>query len=82
MSEGSESAATEKAEKKTGKEEKEFKATNITHIADTCAVSAKKKRPCGEGGSEGVKCPPTELQIRVTSFPEVACRFTRFLVLV
>jgi len=60
MSEGSERAATEKAEKKTGKEEKEFKATNITHIADTCAVSAKKKRPCGEGGSEGVKCPPTE----------------------
>lgn len=54
MSEGNESAATENAEKKTGKEEKEFKATNITHIADTCAAGAKgKKSKSDMGGGTG-----------------------------
>jgi hypothetical protein len=54
MSEGSESAATENAEKKTGKEEHEFKATNITHIADTCTAGAKgKKSKSDMGGGTG-----------------------------
>jgi hypothetical protein len=55
MSEGSESAATEKAEKKSGKEEKEFKATDIKHIADTCTAGAAKKgkKSMGEMGGTG-----------------------------
>ena len=63
MSEGSESAATEAAEKKSGKEEHEFKVSNITHIADTCTMAEAKKRrkrPCGEGGSAGADCPPNK----------------------
>jgi hypothetical protein len=51
MSEGSESAATENAEKKTGKEEHEFKVTNITHIADTCTAGAKGKKSDMGGGT-------------------------------
>jgi hypothetical protein len=52
MAEGSESAATEQAEKKTGKEEKEFKATNITHIADTC-TGKKSHKSKSEAGPTG-----------------------------
>lgn len=53
MAEGSESAATEQAEKKTGKEEKEFKASNITHIADTCTGGKKSKKSSGGMGGPG-----------------------------
>jgi hypothetical protein len=53
MAEGSESAATEQAEKKTGKEEKEFKATNIKHIADTCTGGKKSKKSSGGMGGPG-----------------------------
>lgn len=55
MAEGSESAATETAEKKSGKEEHEFKVSNITHIADTCTAGAKKskKSKSDMGGGTG-----------------------------
>jgi hypothetical protein len=55
MAESNESAATENAEKKTGKEEREFKVSNITHIADTCTAGAAKKgkKAKGEAGSTG-----------------------------
>jgi hypothetical protein len=53
MAEGSESAATEANEKKTGKEEHEFKVTNITHIADTCTMGKKSKKSKGEMGGTG-----------------------------
>ena len=55
MHEGSESAATEAAEKKSGKEEHEFKVTNITHISDTCTAGAKKskKSKSDMGGGTG-----------------------------
>lgn len=53
MAEGSESAATEANEKKTGKEEHEFKVTNITHIADTCSMGKKSKKSKGEMGGTG-----------------------------
>ncbi|HEV2115616.1 MAG TPA: hypothetical protein VGR48_06305 [Terriglobales bacterium] len=53
MSEGSESAATEANEKKTGKEEHEFKVSNITHIADTCAAGAKSKKSKSDMGGTG-----------------------------
>src|SRR5579862_8232148 len=51
MAEGSESAATEAKEKKTGKEEHEFKATNIQHIADTCTAGKAKKSKGAMGGT-------------------------------
>jgi len=53
MAEGSESAATEANEKKTGKEEHEFKVTNITHIADTCSMGKKSKKGMGTMGGTG-----------------------------
>ncbi len=53
MAEGSESAATEANEKKTGKEEHEFKVSNITHIADTCTMGKKSKKSKGEMGGTG-----------------------------
>jgi hypothetical protein len=55
MAEGSESAATETAEKKSGKEEHEFKVSNITHISDTCTAAAgkKSKKSKSEAGGTG-----------------------------
>jgi hypothetical protein len=53
MAESNESAATENAEKKTGKEEHEFKVSNITHIADTCTAGAAKKGKKGATSGTG-----------------------------
>jgi len=64
MSEGSESAATEKAEKKTGKEEKEFKATNITprwsarSSSGSCSAAAPWARSTRPATSEAGRRQP------------------------
>lgn len=51
MAESSESAATEAQEKKTGKEEHEFKVSNIQHIADTCTAGKHKKSKSSMSGT-------------------------------
>jgi hypothetical protein len=51
MAESNESAATEAHEKKTGKEEREFKVSNIQHIADTCTAGKTKKSKSSMGGT-------------------------------
>ena len=53
MAESSESAATEANEKKAGKEEHEFKVTNIQHIADTCTMGKKGKTSKSSMGGTG-----------------------------
>ena len=53
MAESNESAATEAKEKKSGKEERELKVSNIQHISDTCTMGKTKKSKSSMGGGTG-----------------------------